>query len=159
MSGSLNLRGDLGKWVAATGTVAATASQSLVAGSASSYKSTRMFHRLSATITSSRCQPCAGFSVFCNNTGKLEAQLSGANTTLAYAWTIVPGQTYHVAFAINATGISYIWLNGVVVASVANIGIISAAATNVQIGWNGTSSSNVLIRDPALARDHVADDH
>jgi hypothetical protein len=147
MSGSLNIRGDLGKWVATTANNSLAVSQSLL-----TFSGFITVNSYSATANSSvfATTTGGGFSVSLITFNSIRIFLHGVTVTFSHDTSIVLGQTIHFAGTINATGTSKIYINGAVVGSNASIGATPSGAAGIQCGWSGTAASNVLISDFAI---------
>ena len=116
MNGSLQVRGDLGKWVATTANNSLAVNQSLL-----SWSCFVQFNSFAGTGNTPFIFPRVhfnhGFSLQANGFSQIAMFLGGANAVIQYGLPIVFGESYHIAGSLNATGTSKIYVNGQVVAS------------------------------------------
>ena len=150
MSGSLNLRGDLGEWIART------AANCPLGVNQTAFS-------VSGFIQVTSCADTTAVKVFGFESFPLSVpifvQVGGSNGAISiqfkggtsfYNWPIVSGETIHFAATFQYPGTAYIYVNGSQVASVATTGATLASANSIQIGWPGGQSGNVLISDFAF---------
>jgi Concanavalin A-like lectin/glucanases superfamily len=149
MSGSLDVKGNVGKWVATTANGALGVSQSLFSFSVFvkvlSFTAASPFGQVFG-LTTGNCFTVnvgSGFSI-------IRVFMHGGSVTFSHDTSIVLNQVYHVAGTINATGTSKIYINGAVVGTGASIGVTPSTAAGMQIGWNSSQPGEVLMKDAAV---------
>jgi hypothetical protein len=147
MSGSLQVRGDLGKWAANTANNSLAVNQSLLSFSVFaqfiSFAGTGNTPFFATTNNN-------GFSIQGDGFGHLATFLGGVNTFANYGIPTAFGLTYHIAGTLNATGTTRIYVNGLVVATAANVGNTNNVACGIVVGWPSAVSANFLISDAAI---------
>ena len=148
MSGSLQIRGDIGKWVATTANGPLGVGQSQF--SFSMFLEWIAFTPATQSSFVFGLTSVLGFDMNFGGSSSLQKlEIKGANSTLSYFNTLSLGRANHFAGVLNATGTSKLYFNGAVVATGVNIGATSASTSAVEIGWGSPGSANFLISDAA----------
>ncbi len=150
MSGSLQIRGDLGKWLATTANGPLGVNQSLFSFSI-------WFQWVSFTPGSGGSAKVFGLTAnqafnlnFGGPTSNDRINLFG--TLLAASNSpVILGKTFHYAGVLRATGTTHIYIDGAIVSTVSNVGNTGSAVSAVQLGWQSADAGSFRAKDPAIA--------
>ncbi len=140
---SLRLRGDLGKYQAATGNSSLGISQTQF--TAGLWVKANSATAVNASLMGMVAAPLGNaFGVTLNSTS-IGITLRGANGSLGYGSPTILGRWVFVCLRLDATGTSTIAIDGIVKASKANIGVTQGGINQIYIGPNATGAYDALI--------------